>query len=126
MNLFRSLLLALLLTVLSLSMLSCAERDPLVGTWKTHTSFLGVVTETSYEFRDDLTGIRKSGALDFGTSFSYKVTVSEPGITTESGEITIHTSLLGIKNTEHYHYERTGDSLRLTSDKGIVTEYRKE
>jgi len=123
---FEHFIVFFLLTTLSLSLHSCSERADLVGTWKTSATFLGVVTETSYEFRENSTGIRRSGILDLGTSFSYNISVSEQGIGQESGELEITTSILGVKSTEHYLYALEGDSLRLTTDKGVVTEYRKE
>lgn len=96
--------------VLALSLCACTLAEKLIlGTWKSQTKVLGVVTEVSYTFNDDGTGLR-SGALD--TSFTYVI---------EEDRLTITTSVLGIDVDEEYTFQISGSKLVLTGENETLT-----
>lgn len=99
-----------LLFAIVVGLCACTLGEVLiVGTWKSQTKVLGVVTEVSYTFNDDGTGMR-SGALD--TSFTYVI---------EGDQLAITTSVLGVDVTEEYTYEISGSKLVLTGENETIT-----
>lgn len=100
----------MLVLALALSLCACTLAEKLIlGTWKSQTKVLGVVTEVSYTFNDDGTGLR-SGALD--TSFTYVI---------EEDRLTITTSVLGIDVDEEYTFQISGSKLVLTGENETLT-----
>lgn len=100
----RRFIAGLLLVVIAIALCSCATPEKtIVGTWKSQTTVLGVVTETSYTFKDDGTGI-KSGLLDIGFTYSF-----------DGNSLFITTNTLGIETTAKYSVELSGDKMVLTS-----------
>ncbi len=100
----------LLTVVMVLGLCSCLAEKSIVGTWKSQTTVLGVVTETEYTFNEDGTGKRSNVlAMDFTYSF------------TEDKKLVMKFSALGIETTEEYTYDFTGSKLVLTGDKETIT-----
>ena len=101
-----------LLLVLVLSLLGCAEVAPekaIVGTWKARDTVMGIVTETTYVFREDGTGER-TGL--FTTAFTYRF----------SGEELLLTStVITFESTDVYSWKFDGDKLILTGSKETIT-----
>lgn len=98
-----------LLIVMLLSLCACSSPEKaIIGTWKTQNTVLGVVTETSYTFNEDGTGVKKEVVE---TSFTY--TISED-------KLTIKSTILGIEKTEEYTFEIKKDTLSLTSDNKTI------
>ena len=97
-------LLALLLCAVSLS--SCGKRPEtqILGKWSGEANILGVVTEYSYEFREDGSGVM-STALNLGLEMHY---------TLDDTTLEISTSVLGIGSSHSYHYVFEGETLTLT------------
>ena len=98
---------ALLLTALlcAVCLSACAKpENQILGKWTGEASILGVVTEYSYEFREDGSGVM-STALNLGLEMHYTITDTELSVTT---------ALLGIENTDTYTYVFSGDTLTLT------------
>lgn len=94
--------------VISMILVLCACATPeksIVGTWKSQSSVLGIVTETTYTFNEDGTGsLTNVFSVDFTYSFS-------------EDKLLITTSTLGIENTEEYTFKFSGDTLVLTGAK---------
>lgn len=105
----RKILTGLLVFVIVISLCACvAPEKVIVGTWKSQTTVLGIVTETKYTFNEDGTGT-KSNVIDVSFTYSF-----------EDDKLVITTSTLGIENTDKYAFEFKGDSLTLTNDKETV------
>lgn len=105
----RKMLACLLVVVIVIGLCSCAAPEKsIVGTWKNQTTVLGIVTETTYTFNEDGTGII-SNVLDI--SFTYSC---------YSEKLLITTSVLGIENTETYSYDFNGDKLLLIGENDII------
>lgn len=86
-----------------------APEKAIIGTWKHQKTVLGVVTETTYVFKEDGTGV-KSGLLDIAFTYTF------------SGEkLLITTATLGIENTEEYTYQFHLNELVLTGEKETLT-----
>lgn len=105
----------IIVAALALTLASCERIDEqsLIGKWKNHSTVLGVVTETTYEFRENMTGTRSTllGVdLEFDYSFSEE-------------ELIITTTLFGLAKSERYAYEVKGDVLTLTDKDGKTVEY---
>ena len=105
----RKVIAGLLLCVMVFALCSCAISEKLiVGTWKSQTTVLGVVTETKYTFNEDGTGT-KSNVLDINFTYSF-----------EEGKLLITTSTLGIENTEKFSYSFKGNKLVLSGDQETI------
>lgn len=102
-----------LVFVMMLALCSCAimPEKAIVGSWKCNTTILGVVTETTYTFYEDGTGVRSNAVnVDFTYSFG------------EENKLTITASAFGFENTEEYTYEFDGaKKLVLTGDDTVLT-----
>ena len=85
------------------------SEKAIVGTWKSHDSIMGVVTETTYIFRADGTGER-TGLLT--TTFNYEFS---------GDKLLLTTSVLLVKNTEEYTFRFEGKKLTLTGSKETIT-----
>lgn len=103
-----------LLLIMLVSLCACSSPEKaIIGTWKNQsTGLLGVVTETSYTFKDDGTGT-KSSTLDY--TFNYTIT---------DEQLVITYSVLGVETTETYTFEIKSDKLSLTQD-GTTVVYEK-
>ena len=80
----------------------------IVGTWKSQKTILGVITETTYMFREDGTGNRK-GVLE--TDFTYELDGDQLRLTFE---------VLSIKTVEEYAYDFEGDVLTLVGENDTI------
>ena len=99
----RKIVSVFLILVLVLSLCACSNEQRIVGTWKHQATILGVVTESTYEFKEDGTGVL-TGVLPI--EFTYEFVDSELHITTNT---------LGLENTTKYTFEFSGDKLTLKS-----------
>ncbi len=105
----RKILSVSLVVVMVFMLCACmAPEKAIVGVWKSQTTVLGVVTEVSYTFNEDGTGVL-SNVLDLAFTYSFS-----------GDKLLITTSALGIENTEEYTYELKWDTLTLTGEKDTV------
>ncbi len=87
----------------------CAKPEKLIlGKWSGEASILGVVTQYSYEFREDGTGVM-STALNLGLEMHYAL---------EGDRLDITTSVLGVDSTRSYTYAFEKEQLILTPSEG--------
>ncbi len=93
-------IIAVLAAVMLFVLTSCSQS--VVGEWKSHSSVLGVVTETEWTFNEDGTG-EKDNVLK--VDFTYTV---------DGDKLQITTDPLGIKLTEEYTFKIKGNKLTLT------------
>ena len=105
----RKVLSFVLVLVLVAAMCGCTPEKAIVGTWKSHNTVLGVVTETTYVFRADGTGER-SNLLT--TAFTYTIS---------KDTLTLTTSVMGLERTESFSYRFEGKKLILTDSKETIT-----
>ena len=99
-----------LLVAIVLGLCACTLAEKMIlGTWKIKTKLLGVVTEVSYTFKEDGTGVR-SGVLDM--DFTY---------TMDGDRLTITTSVLGVDMDEEYTFQISGKELVLTRESETFT-----
>jgi len=90
----RKITAGLLLFVMMISLCACTITEKaIVGTWKSQSSILGVVTETIYTFNEDGTGT-KSNVLDVDFTYAFS-----------DEKLLITTSVLGVASTEEFSYE---------------------
>ncbi len=99
-----------LVIVMAFLLVACsAPEKSIVGTWKSQSTVLGVVTETEYVFNEDGTGT-KSSVLDI--DFTY--TIGEE-------KLTITTVTLGIESKDEYSFEFKDNKLALTNDSETIS-----
>lgn len=105
----RKTLIALLVMVMVVTLCACsAPEKAVIGTWKSQTTILGVVTETTYTFNEDGTGTMANLVdVDFTYSFT-------------EDKLLITTTTLGIKNTEEYSFEIKSDEMTLIAEEDTV------
>ena len=109
----KAIIFALVLIILVTFLSACASPEKkIIGTWRSQTTILGVVTETKYEFKEDGTG-SKTTVLEI--PFTYSI---------EGDTITITTTVLELELDEEFTFEINGDTLSLTGTFG-TTEYEK-
>ncbi|MBO5867701.1 MAG: hypothetical protein J6Q54_02185 [Oscillospiraceae bacterium] len=108
----RKVLCVVLALVMILMLCSCVVYEKaIIGTWKHQNTILGVVTETTYEFKEDGTGVL-TNVLPI--EFTYEFVEDKLNITTNT---------LGIENKTAYTFKFEGDKLTLTNgDTTIVLE----
>lgn len=102
------LLLATLLTLFA----SCSNpQDKILGTWKNEATALGIPTETTFEFKEDGSGV-KTLPLGIPSPFTYVF---------ENEKLVMTFDVLGIQTTYEYDYLFEGDSLlTLTKDNEVI------
>ena len=109
----KAIILALVLIILVIFLTACASTEKkIVGTWRSQTTVLGIVTETKYEFKEDGTG-SKTTVLEI--PFTYSI---------EGDIITITTTVLELELDEEFTFEINGDTLVLDGILG-TTEYER-
>ena len=95
--------------VIILNLCACASPSKaIIGTWKSQTTVLGVVTETSYTFNEDGTG-EKTTVLD--VPFTYTIS---------KDKLIITTTVLGISTSEEYSFDFSGNKLVLSGDQDTI------
>ncbi len=106
----KKLISVILICICILSFTACQalSEKMIVGTWKTQTDILGIVTESEYIFNEDGTGTM-STVLGIGIAMKYTV---------GDDSITIVTDTPALQKTFVYTYEFDADTLILTDDKG--------
>lgn len=97
-----SILAALMIFLCIFSSCSSNEKS-IIGKWTSQESFLGVVTETVYQFNEDGTGTM-STKLGVGIAMNY--TISD-------NSLTITSNVLGLENTKVYTFTIEGNTLTL-------------
>lgn len=98
----RKVITVLLIAAMVLMLCSCAVYEKaIIGTWKYQTTVLGVVTETTYEFKEDGKGTM-TNVLPIEFTYAFV-----------DDELHITTSALGIENTVEYTFEFSGSKLTL-------------
>lgn len=97
-------LIAMTLVLVCLLCACAAPADKIVGTWKNQKTVLGIVTETTYVFREDGTG-KRSGILD--VEFTYDII---------EDQLVLTFSAIGLESKETYSYAFEGDTLTLTGN----------
>lgn len=98
------------------SLVSCASVEKsIVGTWRTKSNLLGLVTDSTIRFNSDGSGAR-STVLGIEEAFTYTI---------DKDKLTITTNTLGIKSTVEYTVTIKGDVLTLAGD-GNTVEYTKD
>ena len=98
----------LLMAVCLLCVCGQMAKVSIVGTWKSQKTILGVITETTYMFREDGTGYRK-GVLE--TDFTYELDGDQLRLTFE---------VLSIKTVEEYASDFEGDVLTLVGENDTI------
>lgn len=94
----------LLIVICAMMVCACSTDKSIVGTWKSQSTVLGVVTETTYVFNEDGSG-SKRGIVDI--PFTYSI---------DGNKLTITTNVIGVDiSTKEYAFERSGDILELRS-----------
>lgn len=94
---------ALVLVLVCLLSACGVTQRSLVGTWKCQQTVMTLVTEVTYEFREDGTGCMNN-VVDI--DFTY---------TLQDDQLQLTTSVLGITNTESYTVSFDGGDLLLVS-----------
>jgi len=105
----RKITAGLLLFVMMISLCACTITEKaIVGTWKSQSSILGVVTETIYTFNEDGTGT-KSNVLDVDFTYAFS-----------DEKLLITTSVLGVASTEEFSYEFGWEKVVLTGEDNTI------
>lgn len=100
-----------LLIVVMLALIGCSAEHTIIGTWTNQTTILGIDAETTYVFREDGTGSKKT-ILE--TDFTYEIS---------GDKLTITTSVLGIESTDEYTVDVSWNELKLTDgDETLIFE----
>lgn len=100
---------AIMLVAVTLMLCACSPAKRIVGSWKTQSTVLGVVVETTYVFNEDGTG-KKCGAVDI--PFTYAV---------EESKLRISTSVIGVEvSQKEYEISFKGSTLVLTNGDELI------
>ena len=95
----------ILIAAFVLMLAACSPAKSIIGTWKSQSTVLGVVTETSYVFNEDGSG-KICNIVDI--PFTYAI---------EGNKLTLTTNVIGLDiSTKEYEFSIKGGILKLDSE----------
>jgi uncharacterized lipoprotein YehR (DUF1307 family) len=106
-NLFKKVIVILMLLVLTFSFVACGKKQTIVGTWEQ----TGSESKDEYVFNEDNTGTYTKSMLS-PINFTYA---------TEGDKVTISMTILNQKDVKSYNYKLDNNKLTMTIDGNDVT-----
>ena len=101
-------LVSIAIIVVLLALCACSPAKRIVGEWKTQSTVLGVVVETTYVFDENGTG-KKCGAAEI--PFTYEV---------QDNKLLITTSIIGVDvSKKEYSIDFKGNTIILTDENEV-------
>ena len=102
-------LVSIAIIVVLLALCACSPAKRIVGEWKTQSTVLGVVVETTYDFDENGTG-KKCGAAEI--PFTYEV---------QDNKLLITTSIIGVDvSKKEYSIDFKGNTIILTDENEVI------
>ena len=102
-------LVSIAILVVLLALCACSPAKRIVGEWKTQSTVLGVVVETTYVFDENGTG-KKCGAAEI--PFTYEV---------QDNKLLITTSIIGVDvSKKEYSIDFKGNTIILTDENEVI------